>query len=94
MNYQLAIIFLKEQGYAFGKPKGNSMLPRIKSGERLLFVKRPGYLVDDVVLCKVKGTFMVHKVLAIKDDKYQIGNNKGHVNGWTRQVYGSAYKPA
>jgi hypothetical protein len=38
--------------------------------------------VGDVVLCKVRGREYLHLVKAIKGDRYQIGNNKGHINGW------------
>jgi hypothetical protein len=37
-----------------------------------------------VVLCKVRGTQYLHLVSAVRPDQYQISNNHGHVNGWTR----------
>ena len=70
------------------KPKGNSMAPLINSGD--LVSVEPIELQDgDVVLCKVRGNYLLHKVTA-KDDKkgFQISNNKGDVNGWTRNIYG------
>lgn len=36
----------------------------------------------DVVLCKVKGHEYLHIVKAIQGNRYQIGNNRGHINGW------------
>jgi hypothetical protein len=38
----------------------------------------------------VKGTFYLHLVKAINGDTYQIGNNRGHINGWTSRncIYG------
>jgi hypothetical protein len=93
MNYQLAVDTLDKQGYTYGKPKGNSMSPRVKSGEKLLFLARPSYSVGDVVLCKVHGTFYVHMITK-KDPKkgYLITNHKGFVNGWTKNVYGKAHR--
>lgn len=40
----------------------------------------------DIVLCKVNGRYLVHLISAIKNrypkQRFQISNNKGHVNGW------------
>jgi hypothetical protein len=66
------------------RPKGNSMIPKIKSGQ-LCTVEPvdPKTLVQgDIVLCRVKGCQYVHLVSAIQGERYQISNNKGHINGW------------
>jgi hypothetical protein len=71
--------------------KGNSMLPLLKSGQKhkLSPSKWNEISVGDIVYCKVKGKFYTHLVHAINKDKgCQIGNNKGHINGWTKNVYG------
>jgi len=71
--------------------KGNSMLPLLKSGQKhkLSPIKWNEISVGDIVYCKVKGKFYTHLVHAINKDKgCQIGNNKGHINGWTKNVYG------
>lgn len=46
--------------------------------------------VGDIVLCKVKGRYLLHLVKAISKDRYLIGNNKGKLNGWTprKNLYG------
>lgn len=36
----------------------------------------------DVVLCKVHGSEYLHIVKAIQGSRYQIGNNRGRINGW------------
>ena len=42
---------------------------------------------------EVKGSCFTHKVYAIDPKKgCLIGNNKGHMNGWTKNVYGLAHK--
>lgn len=71
--------------------KGNSMVPLIKSGQdhRLTPAKWEDVKVGDIVYCKVKGRFYTHLVKAKNDIKgCQIGNNKGGINGWTKQIYG------
>lgn len=75
------------------RPRGNSMQPRIKSGE-LCFVDpitdHDTVKKGDVVLCKVRGAEYLHLVSAVKDGRFQISNNSGHINGWVgpHQVYG------
>lgn len=72
------------------RPRGNSMVPRIKSGELCTVepVTIEELAVGDVVLCKVQGAEYLHLVKALQDGRVLIGNNKGHINGWTRVVYG------
>lgn len=38
--------------------------------------------VGDIVLCRVKGSEYLHLVKAIDGARFQIGNNRGHINGW------------
>lgn len=72
--------------------RGNSMTPIIKSGQehKLAPIKKwEDCEVDDIVYCKVKGNFYTHLVKAKNNDKgLLIGNNKGGVNGWTKQIFG------
>ncbi len=72
------------------------MSPRIESGQ-LCTVEpvnssdlRPG----DIVLCKVRGTEYLHFVKAIQDGRFQIGNNRGHINGWigANSIFGRLVK--
>ena len=81
-----------EAGESFiTKEHGNSMIPLIKSGQphRLAPAKWEDVAIGDIVYCKVSGRFYTHLVKA-KDDQRgcQIGNNKGGINGWTKQIYG------
>lgn len=71
------------------RPHGNSMSPRIKSGqlvrlEPITQAPKPG----DIVLSKVRGHYYLHLVRLAHDGQYQIANNHGHINGWTSQVFG------
>jgi hypothetical protein len=77
------------------RPKGNSMLPKIKSGQLCTVIPITTELeVGDVVLCKVKGNQYLHLISAKKHLQYQISNNKGFVNGWItiNNIYGKLIK--
>ena len=71
--------------------RGNSMSPLIKSGQKheLSPANVNDVKVNDIVYCKCKSKFYTHLVKA-KNDKRGclIGNNKGGINGWTKQIYG------
>ncbi len=71
------------------RPRGNSMTPRIKSGQVVTVVplgKDENPAKGDVVLCKVKGAHYLHLVKAIAGDRFLIANNHGHENGWTERA--------
>jgi phage repressor protein C with HTH and peptisase S24 domain len=78
---------LLDKGEVSFKPHGNSMTPKIKSGEqvKLKRIEAKNCRVGDAVYCKVKGTYYLHLLTAIDKDRYQISNNHGHVNGWIRE---------
>jgi hypothetical protein len=89
MNFKVEKL---EKGESFiTSEKGNSMVPLIKSGQKhkLEPATWENVEVGDIVYCKVKGNFYTHLVKAKNDKKgCQIGNNKGHINGWTKSVFG------
>lgn len=64
---------------------GQSMTPILNSGQSVICVPVTENTVlrkNDIVLCKVKGNYYLHKISAIKNGvSYQISNNHGHVNG-------------
>lgn len=66
-------------------PKGNSMRPRIKSGERIVLssVDAKKLELNDIVLAKVKGRYYLHLISKIEGDKIEISNNHGWCNGTT-----------
>ena len=37
---------------------------------------------NDIVLCKVNGNEYLHLIKAIQGQRFQIGNNRGRINGW------------
>jgi len=83
---------IKQGEVVYFHPKGNSMLPFIKSGQKVKVVQvRPQDLeIDDIVLVKVKRSTYVHFVKGIKNGMFCIGNAKGHLNGWVsaEAIYG------
>ncbi len=90
-NERTAITPLLEGKSVLVRGIGNSMTPRLLSGQivRVDPINSDTILKkNDVVLAKVKGNFYLHKITAIKLPLYQIGNNHGHINGWTKQIYG------
>jgi hypothetical protein len=67
------------------RPTGNSMRPKIESGQLCTVepMTDPATLaVGDIVLCKVKGNEYLHLIKAIQDRRFLIGNNRGGINGW------------
>lgn len=73
------------------RPRGNSMIPKIRSGDLCTvgpLAQPPSR--GDIVLCKVAGRQYLHVVTAIRGDLFQISNNQGRVNGWCsrQQIFG------
>jgi hypothetical protein len=74
------------------RPRGNSMVPKIHSGNLCTVepVEPTTLGVGDIVLCKVNGNEYLHLIKAIQGARYQIGNNRGLINGWVgaNAIYG------
>ena len=77
---------LLEKGEVTFKPHGNSMTPKVESGDqvRVKKVDKAALRVGDIVYAKIKGNYYLHLLSAIDESqsRYQISNNHGHVNGW------------
>jgi hypothetical protein len=92
---QWVVDLLKKGETVTFRPRGNSMVPLIKSGQEVTVSAwtniegQPPLEVGTIVLCKVKSNIYLHKIYAISaKDGYLIGNNKGFKNGWTKCIYG------
>jgi hypothetical protein len=74
---------LKGETVSF-RPPGNSMSGKIESGQLCTVepVDPSRLQVGEIVLCKVRGREYLHLIKAIQGKRFQIGNNKGHINGW------------
>lgn len=70
------------------RPRGQSMTPKIKSGQLCTIVPlAEGVTLEkgDIVLAKVNGNQYLHLISAVQGKRFQISNNHGHVNGWVTQ---------
>ena len=73
---------------------GNSMMPILKSRQPVIcepVTANTPLKKRDIVLCKVNGHYYLHLIhKCSSDDRYLIGNNHGHMNGWVgrSQIYG------
>ena len=82
------------------RPKGSSMKGRIESGNLVTItpfseeMTEESLEVGDAVLVTVRGNDYLHLIKAVKwsgeKRQYQIGNNRGRINGWTNfsKIYG------
>lgn len=74
------------------RPRGGSMRGRIESGQLVTVepVDPAALQLDDIVLCSVGGAQYLHIVKAIRGRQFQIGNNRGGINGWVpaEAIYG------
>jgi hypothetical protein len=69
------------------------MAGKIESGQLCTVVPVPDpstLKVGDIVLCRVHGAEYLHLVKAIQGGRFQIGNNRGRINGWigAQGIYG------
>lgn len=81
------------------RPRGNSMQPRVNSGDLVSLSPVPdasALAKDDVVLVRVHGRDFLHLIKAVRTEgeslRFQIGNNRGGINGWVgfNAIYGLA----
>ena len=67
------------------RPRGASMKGKIESGQLCTVEPVPDITilkVGDIVLCKVNGNEYLHLIKATQGERFQIGNNRGFINGW------------
>lgn len=74
------------------RPRGQSMIPLVRSGELVTVYRlrdRSTLEPGQVVLVTVRGKVYLHKVISVDREReiVLIGNNHGHVNGWTQFAY-------
>jgi hypothetical protein len=78
------------------RPRGDSMRGKINSGQLCTVepIDATTLQVGDIVLCKVRGVEYLHLIKAIKGNQFQIGNNRGGINGWisANAVFGKCTK--
>jgi SOS-response transcriptional repressor LexA len=78
------------------RPRGNSMKGKIDSGQlcTVVPIKAEEVNAGDIVLCKVNGNQYLHLVKAQQGQRFQIGNNRGRINGWIgpNGIYGKCIR--
>jgi len=86
MSWALHAIEALKNGQTIAiKPKGSSMEPKISSGDNVTLVPCDPLTLTrgDIVLVRVNGNDYLHLVKGLRKGQVLIGNNKGHLNGWT-----------
>jgi hypothetical protein len=78
------------------RPRGHSMKGKVNDGELVTLspIDASSLIVGDIVLVRVKGSVYLHLVKAIDGDRFQIGNNRGGINGWVsgNSIFGKAIR--
>ncbi len=79
------------------RPRGSSMKGKIESGQLCTVEPIRDFEtleVGDIVLCKVNGREYLHLIKAIQGARFQIGNNRGFINGWVghNAIFGRCVK--
>lgn len=74
---------------------GNSMTPILKSRQPVILSPETDwnkFEKGNIAYVKIHGNYYTHLVYAVDKDKgLQIGNNHGHIQGWTKKVYAKAH---
>lgn len=79
------------------RPRGHSMKGKIESGQLCTVEPIEDFATlesGDIVLCKVNGNQYIHLIKAADGKRFQIGNNRGKINGWigTNAIFGKLVK--
>ena len=78
------------------RPRGHSMRPKVHDGDRVTLVpcRLEELDVGAIVLVRVGGSDYLHLITAVDGQRFQIGNNRGRINGWVgpAAIYGRAIK--
>ena len=101
MNWELHKKNLKKGDNVTFRPRGNSMSPKIESGNLVTIepISKNPPKVGDIVFCKVNKNHYVHLINRVipkpgKGFLYEISNNKGRINGVVglKSIYGKVIK--
>lgn len=78
------------------RPRGHSMKGKVNDSELVTLAPcdASALTVGAIVLVRVHGSDYLHLVKALDGERFQIGNNRGGINGWVRasSIYGAATK--
>lgn len=87
---------LEKGEYIISREPGNSMTPILKSREPVILEPVNGkwdeFEKGDIAYIKIHGNYYTHLVHGVDPEKgLLIGNNHGHVQGWTKKVFAKAH---
>lgn len=79
------------------RPRGGSMTGRVESGQLCTVTPvtdATALTPGNIVLCKVGGAEYLHLIKAAQGERFQIGNNRGGINGWASRnaIFGLCVK--
>lgn len=78
------------------RPRGHSMSGKVNDGDLVTVAPCDPETLEagDIVLVRVSGNDYLHLIKAKDNGRFQIGNNRGGINGWVgrNSVYGKAIK--
>lgn len=79
------------------RPRGPSMTGRVDSGQLCTVepvTPQTPLPENTIVLCKVGRAQYLHLIKAVRGERFQIGNNRGGINGWVSRsaIYGVCVK--
>jgi hypothetical protein len=93
---KFAIEALKKGETVQIRPRGHSMRGKVNDRDLVTIAPCDPALLQpgDIVLVKVRGCDYLHLIKAVNDNRFQIGNNRGHINGWVGAncIYGKAIR--
>lgn len=96
MSREFAVKILEEKNEVAIKCNGRSMIPLIHPKETIHLKKVliSQLRVGDAVFVRIKRALQVHILSAIDNDRMQISNRKGFINGWVgkNSIYGLAVR--
>jgi len=67
--------------------RGNSMMPSVKHGDKILFARRGSPVIGDVVLLHSQQEDFIKRVVALPGDVVDISRNRLTVNGMPQMMY-------
>lgn len=86
---------LEKGEYIVSREPGNSMTPLINSREPIILEPVQDWLVfekGDIAYVKIHGRYYTHLVHGVDKDKgLLIGNNHGHIQGFTKKVFAKGH---
>ena len=78
------------------RPRGHSMSGKVNDGNLVTLAPCDPDTLEfgDIVLVRVAGNVYLHLIKAKDGERFQIGNNRGGINGWVgkNSVYGKAIR--